>query len=227
MSTPFIESHGILQSESPSPQRLRLNITGFGRFHGVEDNPTSHIVNKAMETGGLLGLDPQLLETHRMSVVVVDIPHCDEILQSLGDPSTNEITIHLGVNSRAPCVHVEQFAYNNKSFRVPDECGLQPCDEKIDLSCDLECPVQTNFPVVDIVSELQREGHSIVVSSDPGRFICNYIYYSSIMRYQRVGLPYNALFIHLPPFEVLDYDSQVRAVAAVINAIGRRYLACM
>jgi pyroglutamyl-peptidase len=179
-----------------------------------------------MAAGMLAGMDSQLLGINKMAVVVVDIPHCDEVLVSLGDPASDEIAIHLGVNAKATCVNVEQRAYNNMTFRVPDECGLQPCEEKINPRCELDSAMETNFPVGDIVAALQREGHNIVVSSDPGRFICNYMYYSSLKRYERVGLPLNALFIHLPPFDVLDYDSQVRTVSAIINAIGRHYLAC-
>jgi hypothetical protein len=53
-------------------------------------------------------------------------------------------------------------------------------------------------------------GFPVDVSEDPGRFLCNYIFYRSLRNCTNVGGSGNhALFIHVPPTEIIPLEDQV------------------
>ena len=70
-----------------------------------------------------------------------------------------------------------------------------------------------------ITRQLQRLQFPVVLSSDPGRFICNYLYYQSLRSCcpptapsgtpgqasdPEDFIPEHALFVHVPPLEVRE-----------------------
>jgi pyrrolidone-carboxylate peptidase len=123
------------------------------------------------------------------------------------------VLLHLGVDDGGKCFALEQCGYNNATFRVPDERSYNPFGVKIsapigdvcemehdsDLASDIgldECLYST-LPVTELVSKLNststhrvsndaRTPHA-VVSVDPGRFVCNYAYFYSLLRFRSGG----------------------------------------
>jgi hypothetical protein len=79
--------------------------------------------------------------------------------------------VHLGVHSGASCFHLERCAWNDASFRYPDEAGWQPQGEAV-VSCEAlgRCRA-TRLPVDALVQELRAEGHACQASDDPGRCV--------------------------------------------------------
>ena len=76
-----------------------------------------------------------------------------------------------------------------------------------------------------ITRQLQRLQFPVVLSSDPGRFICNYLYYQSLRSCCPTTspsgtpgqasdtedfIPEHALFVHVPPTEVLRERARAR-----------------
>ena len=55
---------------------------------------------------------------------------------------------------------------------------------------------------------------SLSVSDDPGRFLCNYVYYRSL---ERAG---SSVFIHVPPLQVVGLDEQVRFVKSFLEIVA-------
>ena len=188
-------------------------MTGFGRFHGVEENPSSILVGDFLAQG-VPGVD--IVERcYDMQVLDVDVPHCQAYFEGIKHRD-GDIFVHIGVNGRTDVINLEKFAYNNMNFRVPDESGFCPSDELIDRECTLDQLLGTELDVDKIVAELQADGLPFVVSTDPGRFICNYIYYTSLQNLSRTGCTRKSVFVHIPPFDKIDRETQLRALRALI-----------
>ena len=82
-----------------------------------------------------------------------------------------------------------------------------------------------------LCNDLQKEddAEEVVVSTDPGRFVCNYTYCISLDKsatQNHVGdeeqTAYHSLFIHVPPFSVVPEDRQYDFVLQVIDTIWRQ-----
>lgn len=121
-------------------------------------------------------------------------------------PST-VILLHLGVHTKAKCFHLEQCAYNDATFRIPDQQGFQPQQECIipQMSHGVSLLTPWNIPACLVTlnqtttikwehthatTEPSEESinvstddvppHIAVPSTDPGRFVCNYLYCYSL-----------------------------------------------
>jgi len=105
------------------------------------------------------------------------------------------------------------------TFRVPDMAGYQPVGELISGQHEFEACLKTCLPVEFICSQLAAEEFNVRESDDPGRYLCNYVYFKSL-KYQAAndadGL---ALFIHIPPFDIYDIDIQAKFLKSLIQKI--------
>lgn len=101
------------------------------------------------------------------------------------------ILLHLGVG-RSEGFRLESCAYNEASFRIPDIQGYQPWENPIvaDPSQTVGQCYETSLDLDGLQNKMQRDfpGIATVVSTDPGRFVCNYVYCKSL----EVSLPYSA-----------------------------------
>jgi pyroglutamyl-peptidase len=87
------------------------------------------------------------------------------------DPQPVVCVVHLGVHSCATCFHLERCAWNDASFRCPDEAGWQPHGEAVVSADPLGSCRATHLPVDALVEELRAEGHACQASDDPGRCV--------------------------------------------------------
>jgi len=197
---------GALSMES-SPTRIVL--TGFGRFNGVADNPTSRMAPKLMELAAKLpGVEMVTCEVLEVSAL-----ECLRFFRRV-KPDKEAIFVHLGVASSRTEICLEQCAYNNADFRCPDERGWNPIQLPIEGE---RTPVtlcrRSPLPLEAICANLKKRFEVIRVSDDPGRFLCNYCFYQSLLR------GYRALFVHVPPFEAIPMERQLEILTALIEQL--------
>ena len=62
-------------------------------------------------------------------------------------------------------------------------------------------------------------GYEVIISTDPGRFLCNFIYYKSLRNSSRDGGGAIPLFVHVPPVSVVALENQIYFVKALIECI--------
>jgi pyroglutamyl-peptidase len=211
---------------------LEVSLTGFRIFGDVAKNPTEEIVEHFMSHQSSAthstGAGHSSHSSHSipsqafksLEVLDVSIRSVDEYMdRSQSHAHTNQskqLIIHLGVNQGASQFKIENYAYNNKTFRIPDNDGAMPLGECIDSTNVFDAPLKTSFPTEAILEALQKENINVGVSSDPGRYLCNYVYYKSLS-----SLPVNAsadiVFIHTPPDSVYPIATQVHVVERVIQ----------
>lgn len=153
-------------------------------------------------------------------------------------PQDRLVLLHLGV-ARSEGFRLEACAYNEATFRIPDQSGYQPFGAPI--VSDPNQPVGACFNTLLDLNGLHERLASefpeirTVISTDPGRYVCNYVYCKSLEK----TLPANnvsfactttansnegvvvcgSLFLHVPHFECVPKPQQLAYVAAVLRAL--------
>mmetsp|Transcript_16333 Transcript_16333/g.31712 ORF Transcript_16333/g.31712 Transcript_16333/m.31712 type:complete len:274 (-) Transcript_16333:380-1201(-) len=200
------------ESQEFNSSRPVFVVTGFGKFAGVPENPTTKLVIDLRKK--YPNLLTKILETSMVGVRQ-GLDAIDSELQAQGIDPSDVIWIHMGVYGGSPGFRLEHKSYNEATFRVPDERGEKPNKEEIIpggqpfLSC--------GFDLASLCSELRKalEGTvNINVTDDPGRFVCNYVYYSSLSRHGA-----NVLFVHVPDFSTVNLSSQMAVIERILEMI--------
>ena len=293
-------------SSQPQPQpTIHLILTAFGPFGGVPDNPTMTLLRElpqflsssssssSSSTSGWKALVQQrivhtmVIETSAQGAHQAIHQIHDQILPTVMSSSSSSsstsptilLCLHLGVNASAQQgeFQLERCAYNDATFRIPDERGYRPNREPIlshvrwgtPLSTSLlsmpktttttrlpspattttfpspPSPSPTTTVLDDLIHQLSVAFPALNsrLSTDPGRFVCNYLYYLSLNQWQQEdgsittngstttttsnnSAKNNAqnttgasLFLHIPPFEQVPKDIQLEYLAELMRIL--------
>lgn len=102
--------------------------------------------------------------------------------------------VHCGVSSSAKTLVLEQLAHNNGYEALDVALNLPPanCCVKYGSKC-----LQTKINMHQISHDVNSSGLQIpaVVSNDAGRYLCEFIYYTSL------NISSSTAFIHVPPVD--------------------------
>lgn len=170
---------------------MKILLSGFGKFSGVDINPTNLIINALQQENWV----PNRINKDEFTTRIVDVHTigCDNVLtEFMNDIKLSNsreqiiLFIHLGVDSGSNTYKLEMSAYNNMTFRCPDENGYAPVNKKIKDSYEFDEALQTSLPTDIINVSLQNSKFCVIPSNDPGRFICNYIYYQALVKCQEL-----------------------------------------
>lgn len=224
--------------DSTDGSETKFVITGFGPFGGVPTNPTKVLVEKLQQYWTTLNGgqgDPELsrsiinfiqLETSAEDVRAV-IHRLKEQLQP-GNlrGSRNEakriVLLHLGVEVSSDGFKLERCAWNDASFRIPDEKGFKPMKEKVVPDQNFEQCTTTALDLEKLLAAMQELYPEIKtsISTDAGRFVCNYVYCTSLDAFQRDN-DVTSLFLHVPSFDIVQESEQLAFVTDVIRNIAK------
>jgi pyroglutamyl-peptidase len=243
-------------------------VTGFGPFQGVPINPTATVVNalvnyvKESEQRSInQSSHPNISNQIRTIVMATSYQAAQQQIDELYDELYDELTmsnknndpiifLHLGVNSGGNYYQLEQYAYNRKW--VESDIYDSICN-----SDDLDTKLATTIghDIYNIVNKLNNGrskirgtnvyGTTAIVSEDGGRYVCNYIYYYSLHKFQytkgcndnsisvksdhdnhnRIILNSNVkcIFIHVPSFKVASQKQQLHFITDLLYILDDLY----
>lgn len=131
----------------------------------------------------------------------------------------------IGFGQGRSAVDVETTAYNvmdssDVSGGVPDNRGLVHGGTPIEAGGPAER--YTRLPVDEILAELDARGVEAADSDDPGRYICNNLFYAIMGAVEDSGAV--AGFIHLPYLTRFDDDERALLAEVVDAAVSRALL---
>lgn len=69
--------------------------------------------------------------------------------------------------------------------------------------------------------DLQALGHNVGISHSAGRYLCNYIYFKSLQLCSNVP-NWHALFVHVPPLELIGHDEEVAFAVDLFDALVQK-----
>ncbi|KAM4054913.1 pyroglutamyl peptidase domain-containing protein [Hirsutella rhossiliensis] len=231
-------------SQSNDRRELTVLVTGFGPFRD------QYPVNPAWEIAkGLPARLPALLtKDRRTGAGAVDIPpvrilvHPEpvrvsyeavrELVPAFWDTYQGrrvDVAIHIGMAGPRPFYHIERKAHRT-GYASPDVDGKKLDDQDEAKRGDdwiwhgLPDEIETDL---DLDNVLQRwQGHSskdmdLRISEDAGRYLCDFIYYSTLSTLLKQQRPRKAVFFHVPCDASERHITQGRELAVnLIRAIA-------
>jgi pyroglutamyl-peptidase len=228
-----------------APENVRFIVTGFGPFGCVQENPSTILAEGLVAFLSSMEVDKSIFTylasvTNTLVIETSAQAASDAIDQFFTEEKNRHdgasvVILHLGVRYEGELFQVEEFAYNDASFRIPDERGFQPHKQSIlGDNKEIGLPYKTllNVPnLVDDVNQLSladircKAMPAAVVSTDPGRFVCNYIYCYSMNTFQccdnraDASSKFRCLFLHVPPFKIISMDQQFMFLSRLMRSI--------
>lgn len=184
-------------------------VTGFGPF----DN---HPVNASWEGVKLMNKD-EIEKKHNIELVLVELPvtyeNVDEFVPALWETHTPKLMMHVGVSGIAEHFTIELQAHKKGYQRMDyfDQCPANntcPQDGAIRL--------HTKLNVEKICKEYndgEMDGKTKAVSSkDAGRYLCEYIYYTSLSLDNS-----RTIFVHVPDMNIYSPEDTARGLEKILD----------
>ncbi|KAK3789410.1 hypothetical protein RRG08_005557 [Elysia crispata] len=167
-------------------------VTGYGPFRG-------HTVNAswvAVQELKSLGLDDDTVELH-----VYEIPVSYDVVKrtipGLWEKHKPDLMVHVGVSGMACELTLEQQAHNDGYDRYDVDGQVPHTKMCVDGSCHNIIASGLNMSLVcEEVNNMCEMKAKAVVSHDPGRYLCDFIYCLSLHINKN-----RTAFIHVPPLD--------------------------
>jgi pyroglutamyl-peptidase len=190
-----------------------LLVTGFEPFGGSSVNPSALLAERLSAPPGW-ALERRILP--------VDTKLLSPLLKSLLDDLKPDLILCLGEARGANVFRVETTARNRLAFQLPDNAGEVVKNEPV--IQDGPALLSSTLDLEKALSSLRSLHFAANLSDDAGGFLCNQLFYSLCHRF--LNSPTRVGFLHLPSLpeqgfgQGLNLESQLRAVQALVNALG-------
>lgn len=220
-----------IKEDDNNALKIVFHVTGFGKFGKIIDNPTTHLIQNLRKFIEQSEDIPKNVNIATLKVLHVSgqnsLKELKEIRESNNqntDNNTIYIYLHFGVAASRKILCLESVAYNCCDFKgAPDELGWEPHNQPIikDDNKNIYHEYYTTLPIDMLQSTLSKQyGYNVVKSTDPGRYVCNYIFYSSLNLSLDKKNEYN-LFVHVPQFDAIDQETQCKFARDLIIEIAK------
>lgn len=172
-----------------------IAYTGFGPFGENKTNPTMELV-------------ALIEDTENVNAHVVPVSYSRSYLEA--KKIDGDILLMSGLAASRKEISIEVRAYNERKASIPDNDGLSHNGDKIDDRT--EEFLETTIQVEPLLKKLKDENISVELSTDPGRYVCNNIYYMALSDNTRPSL-----FVHFPTNETMPIEVKERALRTIID----------
>jgi pyroglutamyl-peptidase len=172
----------------PAPP-VRVLVTGFGPFPGVPDNATGPVVAALAGSAAMPGIE---LVTE---IIPVLWTFARGVARDAAARAKPHAILHFGVSKRLKGFEIETRAFNLSGPKEDCAGSVWP-RRPLDISG--ERMLEATLPPAILVRALRREGLPAQISKDPGRYLCNALFYWTLAD-AREGGPLVS-FIHMPAF---------------------------
>ena len=159
-------------------------VTAFEPYDGSSLNPAEEVLKQLPGIIDGVSLRKVILACDSLRAPV-------QVAELTSDPLVN-IAVIIGEDRRYALPTLERCAYNWLDYEIPDNLGRQPKNSSI-VSQGPEW-LEASVEVTAIHISLKRKGTPINISNDPGRHLCNHVYFTT--RYHTDPKP--SLLLHLP-----------------------------
>jgi pyroglutamyl-peptidase len=158
----------------------RILVTGFKKFLKNEINPTEVIVSDLIREGR----DGKIIDVIYREAEETLNP---EFLSSF------DCVLSFGLASSRKEITVEKYAYNKLNTKVKDNAGAFKADGVAVEGGEER--LMSKLKPEGLVSLLNESGLQSSLSTNPGNYLCDFVYYRALKLKEG-----SALFIHFPQF---------------------------
>lgn len=179
---------------------MKILVTGFDPFGNESINPSYEAVKLLPD----VIMDAQII---KMEIPTVMNKSIEKVIEKIEEIHP-DVVINVGQAGGRFVLTPEKVAINLNDYRICDNEGNQPLDEKI--YEDGENAYFTTLPVKAMVSNMKKANIPAAVSYSAGTFVCNHIMYGVLYHINKNALPIKAGFIHIPFMseQVIDKPNQ-------------------
>lgn len=198
---------------------MKLLLTGFEPFIGIEQNPSQLIVE-------YLSANPMCEAnlTVITAILPVEYEKGAQVMLSLLEEHSPDICLMIGVGG--PKLELERVALNIDDSPKEDNSGVIIRGNRI--IADAPEAYFTSLPIVSLKDRLVAKGIKIEVSNHAGAYICNHVYYVATHYSRSNNLNFPTLFLHVPPLTleksmpnlpIWTLESQINATQLLIREL--------
>lgn len=186
---------------------MKLLITAFGPFGGRDLNAST------LALAGLRKMVPGIYTR----VFPVDAVIAPSRLKLAIRQIRPDALLMLGEAGGSREIRLETTAWNELDFSIPDIAGRQYTPRPILRDAPVSLP--STLPLGEIHDRLVSLGHPVTFSGDPGRYLCNLLFFRALSNLAHSGITIPAGFIHLPLESDYPTDRTVAALRDVIRLL--------
>ncbi len=183
-------------------------VTAFGPFAGRSENASTLALRELKRR--MPGL--------RTRVLPVDAVIAPSRLKQALRIINPDALVMLGEAAGSKGIRLETTAWNEQDFRIPDIAGRIIPARLI----QREGPpfLTSTLPLAEIKAALDSAGHPVSMSDNPGRYLCNQLFYQAISHLDRNEIRIPSGFIHLPLAHDYPTDRVADAIELTIRTIS-------
>lgn len=183
----------------------KIIVTGFDPFGGEKINPALEVIKLLPES--INGNKVKILEiptVWKESIRVID----EEIKKFNPD-----FVLSIGQAGGRTDISIERVAINMDDFRIKDNAGNQPVDEKI--FADGENAYFSTLPIKAMQRKIKENKIPASISNSAGTFVCNHVFYGLRYLTEKKYKNIKVGFVHIPylPEQVLDKDNNIASMS--------------
>lgn len=174
----------------------KILVTGFDPFGEEKINPALEVLK--LLPNEIAGNKIKVLEIPTVAKKSIDI-----IEKAIIEFNPDYI-LSIGQAGGRADITIERIAINIDDFRIKDNDGNQPIDEKI--YEDGENAYFSTLPIKAIQLEIQKAGIPASISNTAGTFVCNHVFYGVRYLIEKKYKNIRSGFIHIPylPTQVIN-----------------------
>jgi pyroglutamyl-peptidase len=205
---------------------MRILLTGFGPFPGVDANPSARVVEE-LRTAYACGAEVKLALSGApidlcTEVLPVAYAEAGELVRRRIADVRPDIVLMLGVAPRSDRIALERVALNlddtpdraDNTGDAPDGRAIEP---------DGPLAYASTLPLLSLRNRLRAEGVAVTISNHAGAYLCNHVFYVARHAAEQIYPAPRCGFIHLPMPRELQPDGPGSAFStADLTAAIRR-----
>lgn len=178
---------------------MKVLLTGFGPFPGVDVNPSALVVEALAEslecaTQAQLARSGMQLFTEVLPVAYAE---AGERIRGLLTELRPDAALMLGVAPRLDRLALERVALNlDDAPDRADNTGDAPDGRAI--AADGPLAYVSTLPLITLRDRLSAEGIAVTISNHAGAYLCNHVFYVARHTAEQTGAAPACGFIHIP-----------------------------
>jgi pyrrolidone-carboxylate peptidase len=205
---------GSSRSSSSSKNNIRILITAFGPFGSVDSNPTEALLKQFKHALVNIKASTKWLEFADFDCKVLEVSchSVDACLTACGGDTRvkYDLRIHLGVHAGSDNWNLESRGLNFLHL------GSRPDVKGSTITGDIvkggRRQIFSDMPLTQLLAFMHDGGFkSVAMSTCAGTYLCNYIYYKSLVQST------DTVFIHIPSFETLSAETQFKYLLRTVE----------
>ncbi len=160
--------------------------------------------------------DTKISGFHSKSVILpVSFKDAFSILKEEIEKFDPDFVLALGLARKRKTITLERIGINLMDASIPDNEGLRPKNEIIYQG--EPDGIFSRLPLAQMIEASKRSEVEVLISNSAGTYVCNRILFELLVFEQE--RKFRSGFVHLPPFEKMDFESQLRGLRSMIMVL--------